>query len=45
MTGKWCCDYCNDLTQYSSFGAANTESLAELLASFFHYWAVCHDYR
>ena len=43
--GQWCCDYCNDLEHYAGFGTPNSESLAELLAAFFYYWAVLHDYR
>jgi DNA polymerase sigma len=29
----------------SGFGAANRESVAELLVSFISYWARHHDYR
>ncbi|KAI8468796.1 MAG: hypothetical protein J3K34DRAFT_386132 [Monoraphidium minutum] len=43
--GGWVCDYCDDLPSLAGFGSANTESLAELLASFFQYWAAGHDYR
>jgi DNA polymerase sigma len=43
--GPWVCDYCDDVTALAGFGAANRESLAELLAGFFQYWAVGHDYR
>jgi DNA polymerase sigma len=41
----WCCDYCDDVPGLRGFGAANRESLAELLAAFFFHWAVDHDYR
>jgi DNA polymerase sigma len=39
------CDYCDDIGPLAGFGTANRESLGELLASFFHYWAAGHDYR
>lgn len=42
---NWVCDYCDDVSALAGFGAANTESLAELLAAFFQYWAAGHDYR
>jgi DNA polymerase sigma len=33
------------MTRLSGFGGANSESVAELLVSFFSYWARNHDYR
>lgn len=33
------------MSSLSSFGASNTESLAQLLASFFYYWAHMHDFK
>lgn len=44
-TGNWCCDYNDDIRALSGFGAANSESLAQLLTSFFFYWAHQHDFR
>jgi DNA polymerase sigma len=41
----WPCDYCDDVSALAGFGAPNRESLAELLAAFFHHWAAGHDYR
>lgn len=43
--GQWCCDYYDNVSALSAFGTGNKESLAELLGSFFYYWAVLHDYR
>eukprot|EP00878_Enallax_costatus_P028456 GHUV01030739.1.p1 GENE.GHUV01030739.1~~GHUV01030739.1.p1 ORF type:complete len:229 (+),score=73.64 GHUV01030739.1:379-1065(+) len=43
--GTWCCDYNDDIEALAGFGAANTESVAQLLTSFFYYWAHQHDYR
>ena len=39
------CDYCDDIATFRGFGAANTEGLSALLASFFYHWAALHDYR
>ena len=36
---KWCCDYNDEVHSLLSFGAANTETLAELTAAFFSFWA------
>jgi hypothetical protein len=36
--GQWSCDFCDDMSRLSGFGAANRESLSELLVSFFCYW-------
>lgn len=43
--GQWCCEFCDDPNQLTGFGAANSESVADLLVSFFCYWARHHDYR
>lgn len=45
IAGSWSCDFCDDLGRLSSFGGPNPESIAELLVSFFCYWARHHDYR
>lgn len=39
------CDYYDDLEALKGFGAANKESLAELVWAFFEYWAWKHDYN
>jgi hypothetical protein len=44
-TGGWTCEYYDRVDDLKGFGAANDESLADLLATFFHYWARQHDYR
>lgn len=41
---KWCCDYNDDVRSLVSFGAANTETLAELSAAFFAFWAWDFNY-
>jgi len=43
--GGWTCDYYDRVADLKGFGAANSETLTELLAAFFHYWARQHDYR
>jgi DNA polymerase sigma len=43
--GQWSCDYCDDMSRLAGFGGSNSEGLAELLVSFFCYWARHHDYR
>jgi len=43
--GQWNCDYFDDVESLSGFGSANKESLAELVWSFFEYWAWRHDYN
>ena len=39
------CDYYDDVEALQGFGAANAESLAELVWAFFEYWAWKHDYN
>ncbi|KAL5199568.1 hypothetical protein ABZP36_020771 [Zizania latifolia] len=39
------CAYFDEVRQLHNFGAENKESIAELLWTFFHYWAFHHDYR
>ena len=39
------CDYFDDVEQLKGFGAANTESLGELVWAFFEHWAWKHDYN
>ena len=41
---NWCCDYHDDVPSLSSFGAANSETLAELTAAFFAFWAWDFNY-
>lgn len=41
---NWCCDYNDDVRSLSSFGAANSETLAELTAAFFAFWAWDFNY-
>ncbi|KAA6429974.1 MAG: Nucleotidyltransferase family [Trebouxia sp. A1-2] len=43
--GQWNCDYFDDVESLSGFGSANKEGLAELVWSFFEYWAWRHDYN
>ena len=43
--GQWMCDYYDDVEQLKGFGAANTESLGELVWAFFEHWAWKHDYN
>lgn len=43
--GGWCCDFNDDVAGLAGFGAANRESIAELLTSFFYYWVAQHDFR
>lgn len=43
--GQWSCDYFDDVKSLEGFGAANKESLAELVWAFFAYWAWRHDYN
>lgn len=43
--GGWACEYYDRVAELQGFGTANSETLADLLASFFHYWARQHDYR
>lgn len=43
--GQWNCDYFDDVQSLAGFGAANKESLAELVWAFFEYWAWRHDYN
>lgn len=43
--GQWNCDYFDDIESLAGFGAANKESLAELVWAFFEYWAWRHDYN
>lgn len=42
--GPWICQYNDRVDELKSFGAGNTETVAQLLHSFFHYWAKEHDY-
>ena len=37
--------YCDNVEALRGFGAANRESVAELLVGFFEYWAFKHDYN
>ena len=43
--GQWNCDFFDDVESLKGFGAANKESLAELVWAFFEYWAWRHDYN
>lgn len=45
QVGPWHCEFCDDVAALKSFGAANQETLAELLVAFFDYWAWRHDYN
>jgi DNA polymerase sigma len=42
--GPWKVEYCGDVAALAGFGAANTETLADLVWAFFEYWAWRHDY-
>lgn len=44
QVGSWLCEFCDDVASLAGFGTANTETLAELLWSFFEYWAYRHDW-
>ncbi|KAJ9511267.1 hypothetical protein QJQ45_017142 [Haematococcus lacustris] len=44
-TGSWACTFCDDIDALQGCGAANTETLAELLLAFFDHWAWRHDYN
>jgi DNA polymerase sigma len=41
---NWCCDYNDNVRSLLDFGAANTETLAELTAAFFAFWAWDFNY-
>ena len=43
--GPWSCHYYDQIETLKGFGAANTESLGQLVWSFFEYWAWNHDYN
>jgi len=43
--GGWVCRFCDDIPSLRGFGAANTETLGELVCAFFDYWAWRHDYN
>jgi DNA polymerase sigma len=45
LAGKWCCDYCDDMSRVAGYGARNSEGVGQLLVSFFCYWARQHDYK
>ncbi|XAR63142.1 Polynucleotide adenylyltransferase [Bertholletia excelsa] len=38
------CAYFDQVDKLSGFGSHNRESIAQLVWSFFNYWAYCHDY-
>ena len=42
--GVWAVEYCDDVSALKGFGAHNKETLADLVWSFFEYWAWRHDY-
>ncbi len=44
MIDTWPCEYCDVAEQVQGYGSANRESLAQLLWTFFEYWAWTHDY-
>eukprot|EP00884_Botryococcus_braunii_P014851 jgi/Botrbrau1/23367/Bobra.0051s0020.1 len=45
MVGQWKCEYMDQVEKLQDFGAANKESLADLVWGFFEYWAWKHDYN
>ncbi|KAF5952975.1 hypothetical protein HYC85_010919 [Camellia sinensis] len=38
------CAYFDQVEKLSGFGSRNRESIAQLVWTFFNYWAYCHDY-
>ncbi|KAL6499334.1 hypothetical protein OROHE_025997 [Orobanche hederae] len=38
------CAYFDQVEKLQNYGSRNVESIAQLVWSFFHYWAYCHNY-